>query len=158
LKKNIKYIAFAVLNVLAGLTLSMNSVTGQDTIATVTNEYEFTRIRWVGQFPDEEKELAKPRLFDRVGRLVFGNKPVHLAKPVAISASRPDEYYVLDQAHGTILSYYKPKNNLSPFSKKWVKFPSLVGICGLPGRKLLFTDSQLDKIYILDGLCCMNPT
>lgn len=127
-----------------------NEVVAQDTLITDNDKYEFSRIRWVGQFPMGGDVESAPGIFKKIGKFFWGKKPVILAKPVAISVKNSNEFFVIDQANGTILSYDKSKDRFVHLLKDLGKFPSLVGLCRLPNNLLAFTDSKLDKIYVID--------
>lgn len=121
-------------------------VKGQDSTMIADMVY----IRWVGEFPSEQKSSDKKGLFDRIGEFVFGKKPAVLIKPVAVLAHSPEMYWVLDQKNNSIALIDQQKGTtLNPKSKDGKSFSSLVDICELPYNNLLITDSRLNEIFLL---------
>ncbi len=111
---------------------------------------DVVHIRWVGEFPSEQKNSGKKGLFDRIGEFVFGKKPAVLIKPVAVLAQSPELFWVLDQKNNSIaLIEHQKGATLNPKSKDDQSFNSLVGICELPNKNMLITDSRLNEIFLL---------
>ncbi|MEN8247287.1 MAG: 6-bladed beta-propeller [Bacteroidota bacterium] len=140
----LKYLLIVVL--ILGSTVSI----AQDNIADSTKKNSLKHIRWVSQFPSMEKRKNKKGLFSRLGEFIIGPKPVVLAKPMAIIAINPEDYYVLDQKRVS-LAYIKEQKgkNLKPRSKLELPPSSLVGLCELPGKGFLVTDSRNNTIYFI---------
>ena len=112
---------------------------------------DISHIRWVKQFP-EKKQSSKQTIMKRLGNIVFGNKGViNVSKPVAIVATDPNSFLLLDQGAQSLLQL-ENDNLLIPkaIKKKYPSLTSLVGICKTTDNKILFTDSRLNKIFILN--------
>ncbi len=107
-------------------------------------------IRWVRQYPDENA-TKNQGFFQKLDVLVFGAKPVLMNKPVAVLTDGQDHSYILSQENGAILKISDKKTvSLSgKLSKSNYSFPSLVSMCLLPGKGLLFTDSYLNQAMLI---------
>ena len=121
-------------------------------------------ISWVNQYPEhkagEVKQSTVKRVYDF---LVQKNKETALSRPVAVLGINPTNYWVLDQGDETLV--YVQKNKLEvpkAIKKKENYFTSLVGACTKPNGDILFTDSRLNKVFVLsDGqkkLSVLNDT
>jgi DNA-binding beta-propeller fold protein YncE len=70
---------------------------------------------------------------------------------VAISAVNSELFWTIDQENGLIFKVDKGVGEITQFKNKHYKqFPSLVGMCALPGGKMLFSDSFLNKIFVFE--------
>lgn len=108
------------------------------------------QVKWMGQFPAEESE-RKRSFGDRVSQVVFGKKQMELIKPFNVLATDPDHFILIDQGAGSIFKNENGKVLESKGMKRFTSpFPSLVGMTGLPGGKILLTDSRLNKVYLLE--------
>lgn len=109
------------------------------------------RITWADQFPasKEDNDIHGNRRFLD---FVLGKKnSLPLTKPVNVVAKNRDEYWVLDQANGMIFHIDRKVGDIPHVrGRQFLRFPSLVGFCSLPGDKMLFTDSYLNKIFAYD--------
>jgi len=107
-------------------------------------------IRWVRQYPAEN--AAKERgFFQKLDAFVFGAKPALMNKPVAVLTDGQNLSYILSQENGAILKISDKKTvSLNDhLSKSAYHFPSLVSMCLLPGKGLLFTDSYLNQAMLI---------
>lgn len=109
-------------------------------------------VKWLGQFPAHEAK-SKKSFGDRISEVVFGKKPMELIKPFSVLAEDPGHYQIIDQGSGRIVGNAEGKMlEIKEMKKASQPFPSLVGIAGLPGEEILFTDSRLNQVYkITDG-------
>jgi sugar lactone lactonase YvrE len=108
-------------------------------------------IAWTGRYPGEEKG-AGPSFGDRLSGLIFGKRPDRLVRPFGVVASGPGQYHILDQGSGMVMVCKEGRGEfLKSMRKHENRFPSLVGICQLPGGELLVTDSQLERVFLVDG-------
>lgn len=123
-------------------------------------------IQWKGQYPEpvefeetERKGIAK-FLFGEQKRkrqrensrwfnnLLFGEKPGALVKPMSVLALNPDTFWIADQGTGSFIEVKNMIGEVIKFRNPTINnLPSIVSSCFLPGNKILFTDSQLNKIY-----------
>jgi len=107
-------------------------------------------ISWVKQYPSSLKDKQNRRFTERVVDFVFGKKNnLELDRPVAMMALNPEKFWVLDQENGVIFKVQNEVGEITQFhNKQYKSFISLVGICRLPGNKMLFTDSYWNKIFM----------
>lgn len=108
-------------------------------------------IQWVGQFP-MVNETSKTRKSGWISRILFGRRNTpEITKPIAILASNPNVFSILDQGSGTIFNIKnKTKKIPRTLKKTKINFPSLVSFCAIPNKEILFTDSRLNKIFKLN--------
>jgi DNA-binding beta-propeller fold protein YncE len=108
-------------------------------------------ITWLGEYPGEKGGRSQS-FSDRVSRIVFGQKPREVIKPFNVVAANPELFWILDQGAGGV---FEVKGNqgamIRSFKKAGKQFPSMVGICRLSGKDLLFTDSSLDRVLRVAG-------
>jgi len=149
--QSLKYTVFVLLGLfMAGHTYAQDSVTIQ-TAEPTSAAPETQYIRWVSQYPaqraSEVKENAAKKIFNF---LVQKDRQAGISRPVAVVANAPGSFWVLDQGAQTILDIEK-KKTLRPrqLRKKDNYFTSLVGACAMPGGKVIFTDSRLNKVFII---------
>jgi len=108
-------------------------------------------IQWVGEFPSGESRQNSV-FKEKVAGVILGKKKTVLSKPFAVLAESPDTFWILDQGLGTIIRNTKGISNVPSALKKANKrFPSLAGICSMPDNQLLFTDSRLNRIFVLSS-------
>jgi len=135
-----------------GLLLLNTQLAGaQDsTYVDVFDLIESNNIRWVNQIP-ALKEDKKPSKKGWLKHLILGKKELtSLQKPVAIIGLDPSNCIILDQGNGTLFMADNKAPEIPKFlRKKNTHFPSLVGACILPDDRVLFTDSKLNKIFVL---------
>ena len=123
-------------------------ITQSNAQTTTTNKHV---IQWVGQFPMANK-TAKTKKSGWISRFLFGKKnDFEIIKPVAILASSPQDFSILDQGSGTIFNIKDNHKKIPKILKKnKTNFPSLVSFSALPNYEILFTDSRLNKIFKLN--------
>ncbi len=110
-------------------------------------------ISWISQYPAAKKEDKKQNAFKRIFNfLIKKDKQQTLVRPVAIVAAGTNDFCVLDQGCRTIFDVADTKADIPRcIKKKENYFTSLVGICSLPDKQMLFTDSRLNKIFIVSA-------
>lgn len=125
----------------------------QDTAkAKIAAVLESAEIEYVGQFPLPDSMKENIGFGQWVGNLVFGKKTSDLTKPVSMLMSENNKLWILDQGSQTVYATDdKHKGNLQPLKKNKTTFPSLVGICSFENKEILFTDSYLNKIFVLSS-------
>jgi DNA-binding beta-propeller fold protein YncE len=111
-----------------------------------------THILWVKEYP-EKKTANKPKFSKRLVEFILGVKnATTLSKPVSLYATNPSTFIVLDQGIQSILDV---KNDIAEIphiiKKKYPQLTSLVGICAMPNNDILFTESRLNKIFVLNS-------
>lgn len=106
-------------------------------------------VNWLGQFPEDEADRKKS-FGNRVSEVVFGKKPNDLVKPFSVHARDEDHFLVIDQGSGGIIAIEEGKIGKPKGMRKLTQsFPSLVGLTGLPGGDMLFTDSRLNQVFLV---------
>lgn len=85
-------------------------------------------------------------------RFLFGDKnTLELTKPMAVMASDPESYLVLDQGSRTIFSVNNGEKKIPKILRKSkLNFASLVSFCSFTNNNILITDSRLNKIFQLN--------
>jgi DNA-binding beta-propeller fold protein YncE len=130
-------------------SLNGNAQSTPDTSAYLAHKkYEVT---WLNQYPPIEKQ-KNSSLGKWLGEKILGkkNEPV-ITKPMAILATNPSHFLILDQGIGNVFQIKKNKQKLSKAIIKNKTFlSSLVDFCAFKGNSLLMTDSRLNKIFLLD--------
>ena len=142
---------FRSLLIIAIVLFSVKSLQAQDTTyIDVLDFFETNTVSWVNQIP-LLKEDAKQENKGWFKRLLFGKSDLTgLQKPVGIIGIDPKNCIVFDQGNGTIFIANDNKLEIpKSLRKKETYFPSLVGACMLPDKRILFTDSKLNKIFTL---------
>lgn len=111
-----------------------------------------SRIAWVAQYPSNENEASRKKFGTRIIELVTGPKnSLQLSKPLSVVASSPDSIWILDQGNEAIFRVEKKVGEIPHFwEKKYMDFKSLVGLSTFTNNRLLFTDSYLNKIFVMD--------
>jgi DNA-binding beta-propeller fold protein YncE len=106
-------------------------------------------IRWIAAIPSGAKQDSVG-FFEKIFNLIAGNDPVVYNAPVGVLANGLSEFRIVNQGDGTILDYSKGKTTIvSAFRKSENRFPSIVAFCAIKQSGILFTDSKLNKIYLL---------
>jgi streptogramin lyase len=131
-------------------TASALSIHAQDT--AVSLKQEASRIGWIAQYPASENNAGRKKLGARIIELVTGNKnTVQLSKPLSVVASSPDSIWILDQGNEAIFRVVKKVGEIPHFwEKKYMDFKSLVWLSEYSNKRLLFTDSYLNKVFVMD--------
>lgn len=109
-------------------------------------------VQWVSQYPVDGIQKTSSSFLNQLAQFVFGKKNVpEITKPNAILASSPLSFLVMDQGSATL---FKVENNEKRIpkilKKKKLNFPSLVSLCSFSNNEILFTDSRLSQIYVLN--------
>ncbi len=131
----------------------VNSVPSQDTTyVDVLDLIESKGVQWVNQIPPL-KEDTKATRKGWFKRLLLGKSDVMtLQKPVQVIGFDDAECVVFDQGNGTLFIAKENQIEVPKFLRKANSYyPSLVGACRLPDQRILFTDSKLNKIFVLSA-------
>jgi DNA-binding beta-propeller fold protein YncE len=107
-------------------------------------------IRWVNQFPPT-RISDRSSFGEKVVNALFGKKDIELiSKPVHVIADDTNNFWILDQGTGLIMNVRDQVGDIPhKRSKNFKYFPSLVAMCFLPGEKILFSDSFLNKLFVV---------
>ncbi|MDF1575194.1 MAG: 6-bladed beta-propeller [Bacteroidales bacterium] len=104
------------------------------------------RVKWIGEYPGERGE-KRTSFGDRLSRIVFGQKPQDLMKPFNVVAVDQEQFWILDQGAGGVFQVAGGQGAwIRPLRRAELEYPSLVGICRMPGGDLLLTDSRLNRV------------
>lgn len=112
-------------------------------------------VEWSSQYPEpSKKSKRKVRTAGDLLNVISGagrSEEWVLNKPVALMADDPQHFWVADQGNGLLFTFQKNKW-VTPraFLKGKFRAESLVGICQLPGKGILFSDSRLNKLFLLN--------
>jgi len=108
-------------------------------------------IIWVGQFPSENATDEVGSFLNWFDSFLFGQKNYPLVKPFSLIAQNPDSIWILNQGSGSIFQYTQGLTK-SPhvYLNNNQPFPSLIACSLLDSKHLLFTDSKLNKVFVLD--------
>ncbi|MCX6296740.1 MAG: 6-bladed beta-propeller [Bacteroidetes bacterium] len=122
----------------------------QDTshIQTATST-EQSEIQWVSQwsFAENQNKALKYKIKD----FIVGKKTLKQSRPVSVIATDPNSFWFLDQGNNEIFQVSDRLTIAHHFiDKKELPFSSLVGICNFHKNEILFTDSYLNKIFLVD--------
>lgn len=112
---------------------------------------ETSYINYIGEIPsiEQQKKVSKKGWFKRL--LLGEDKDKTLQKPVTVLPINTEHSLILDQGNGTIFKTSKKGLEIPKMlRKKEAYFPSLVDVCLLPDKSMLFTDSKLNKVYKID--------
>lgn len=129
-----------------------DSCQAQDTtLIKTSNRIENAEIQWVSQWPSSENKNNANSFANRIKDFILGKKIHKLRKPVSILANNQGTFWILDQGNNAIFQVSKGIGGVPRFiEKKNVAFPSLVGICDFRNNEILFTDSYLNKIFLIN--------
>jgi len=88
--------------------------------------------------------------FEKIFNIIVGFEPVLYNNPVNLFASGNSNCWIINQGDGSILHYKDGKTErIAAFKKSSTPFTSLVGIAPIGTSGILFTDSRLNKVYLL---------
>ncbi len=104
-------------------------------------------IVWLGQYPDAAG--TKKSGAARLGRLVLGARDKTIVKPVGCITDNEGALWILSQGNGSLV--YREKGDSRSEERLMNRndiYPSLISLCRLPGKGILFTDSFLNGVYL----------
>ncbi|WP_223550806.1 6-bladed beta-propeller [Aestuariivivens sp. NBU2969] len=135
---------------ITGLILfSQTKVQSQDTTyVDILDFYATNTVSWINQIPALKENVKKTKK-GWFKRLLLGKSDITtLQKPVGLIGFDHEDCIIFDQGHGTIFMAEDNKLEIPKFLRKdETYYPSLVGACMLPDKRILFTDSKLNKIF-----------
>ena len=132
--------------ILTGYTIEAQEIVRPEVGSGNENQY----IRWISQYPPVETG-DQLKFGQKLVSALFGksNNPI-VSKPVAVYAGDTNYYWIVDQGNGFLYQVEEKVGDIPQLkAKDFKKFPSLVGICSLPGGKLLFSDSFYNQLYTI---------
>jgi DNA-binding beta-propeller fold protein YncE len=108
-------------------------------------------IKWIDNLPDSCSS-QNAGFFTKIFNFITGYEPVILKNPVYVYADNKHNYFIANQGSGDVVQSKDGEIKILPAFKKEVNyFPSMVSICSFSGGNFLFTDSKLNKIFILSS-------
>jgi hypothetical protein len=109
-------------------------------------------IQWINQYPSPGNKNTHRSFFEQVARIVFGKKSgLNIRKPNAVLAKSPISYTIMDQGNEVLFNVENEEIRIPKGLKKTkFYFPSLVSMCYLSSTLVLFTDSKLNQLFLLD--------
>jgi len=141
-----------LLILLAGLfCFERHGYTQNETYDTLLAGNEPPRITWVKQWPTAINN-QKPRGFrNRFNALFLGKQIPTLSRPVAVLSISQEDVWILDQGNHSVFNVQKELGDIPHFlQKRGFGFRSLIGICGFRDHSMLMTDSQENRIFLID--------
>lgn len=129
--------------------IPMRTWAQQSDSSPIDSVHQIEHIRWVSEFPSNTNR-KKSGIINKIGEIIFGPPPIVMAKPMAISANSPDNYFVLDQKTISLTHISEKKGKVfNPKAKLSHPVGTLVDFCEWPGKGFLITDSEAQNIYLL---------
>ncbi|NPA36925.1 MAG: 6-bladed beta-propeller [Chlorobi bacterium] len=115
----------------------------------MAQEYSSYSIEWISEYPNPDFSEEK-KFGEKISHILFGRKDDALLKPFGVCALNKNKFWVLDQGRGTIFKVENNKRKIPEvLLKEHISYPSLAGICLTREGNILFTDSRLNKVFIL---------
>jgi|CXWL01.1.fsa_nt_gi DNA-binding beta-propeller fold protein YncE len=123
---------------------------GVDTLPALVS----AEVRWIDQFPSPKgKTVRQKKTIRDILSLVAGadnKRKLQLTKPMAVYAANPDDIWIVDQGSEALFRLTKNKAEVPRvFSRQKFIYQSLVGLCAIPEKGILFTDSRMNKIFFI---------
>jgi len=116
--------------------------------STKPESTDYPYVEWVKNWPSADIKQSKKKFKDQFNSVIFGLKQQELSNPVAVLATSPIEFWILDQGNKTVFRVQNGVGDIPhSISKSGLDLSSLVGICAGPNSDILFTDSKTQKIY-----------
>lgn len=133
------------------LFVIVNFVQAQDSIVVNQAKYfENSDVQWINQWPSAERKQKTKSASTKIKNFIFGKKITELSKPVSIFVSNQNRFWILDQGINSVFEVNKNEGAIPHFiEKKNFNFSSLVGTCPFSNNRILFTDSYLQKIFVI---------
>ena len=107
-------------------------------------------VHWIGAIQNQSDLKEESNLKDKVFDFLFGKSEIQLICPTSLSYQDENNLFILDRDICTpvLIDQKSASFNLLPSQDK-NSYPSLVSICSGNDGKLYFTDSYLNKIFVL---------
>ncbi len=119
------------------------------TSATAQNGSSRYSVEWVGEYPVHDS-LTKRSFKEKIADVIFGKKGSNVLKPFGVFAKDRDNFWILDQGRGTVFHIENNKRSIPVIlEKQKVVYPSLTGIDMMKRNRLVFTDSRLNKVFVI---------
>ena len=124
----------------------------QNVSAAQNNDSEGrSEVKWIGQWPVNASIVQKKDLGKKIRDLITGKKPQDLKRPVSMVVGKDNSCWILDQESKAIFQLKDKEGKIPRYiENKHYNLASLVGICNFHDHEMLFTDSYLNKIFIIN--------
>lgn len=148
MKKSFKRLFFCLSFIAALYSFDSYILAQKKTIVpSEPNGKEF-QVSWVEQISTSTMRSEKPGFLNRLLKILIGEKQKKLLKPFNVLFREPSSVWILDQGNQHLVHLETTDNKVKIVESKSSEFfPSLVGICNWINGSILFTDSQLNKIF-----------
>ncbi len=114
-------------------------------------EYTLT-VEWVGHFSSSDDLTGGPGFFEKVYRFIFGAEFNSFRRPFAVWTKDGEEFWVLDQGTQTPVNVSISGEEFEyVLGHEDTYFPSLVSLCSISDKEILFTDSGLNRIFLINS-------
>ncbi len=112
-----------------------------------TNQFD---IKWIGEY-SSAKSLSKAESFTgRVYNFIFGEDIRKIVRPISLFTANGYELWIIDQGSRQVVYIDTLKSKFDFYQNEKQPFLSPLGLCSFGGKKLLITDSQLNKLIVFN--------
>ncbi|HXC04847.1 MAG TPA: 6-bladed beta-propeller [Bacteroidia bacterium] len=124
----------------------------QDTLSVRGGiELDKAEVRWVSQWPLKDGKQKSMDMNGKIRKLIFGARNQTLTRPVSMVTNKQGNYWILDQQSSALFQVTEGQGKVPRFiEKKGYDLTSLVGICNFRPGEMLFTDTHLNKIFLIN--------
>jgi sugar lactone lactonase YvrE len=150
---NLKYVRF-LFGITSAIPLFFIGHCYAQTITQKNNSQspESAKIQYVSQWPSPESRLRDNSFKHKLKNILLGTKKQELVRPVSMIVDNQDNYWILDQQMKSVYLTSKESYKFPRYiEKKNYQLSSLVGICNYHKNEILFTDSYLNKIFVVNS-------
>lgn len=144
---------FLLLFVAVVISLSGSLCSAQDTARSKSQRgLEKGEVKWVSQWPEaDQKRRNTGGLGEKFRLVLLGKKNLELTRPVSAITDMKGNVWILDQQNNSIFEVTNGIGKIPHFiEKRGYDLSSLVGICNFLPDEFLFTDSHLNKIFLVN--------
>lgn len=114
-------------------------------------KYENPEVKWIDQWPSSDSRQKANNVPNKIKNFIFGKKITELVKPFSIIVDKQNYLWILDQGINSVFKINNNEGEIPHFiEKKEIGFVSLVGITAFSDNRILFTDSYLKKIFVIN--------
>jgi DNA-binding beta-propeller fold protein YncE len=108
-------------------------------------------VHWIGAIQNQSDLKEESNIKDKVFDFLFGKSDIKLIRPTSLSYQDENNLFILDQdvCSPVLIDQKSASFNLIQSQDK-NSYPSLVSICSGNDGKFYFTDSYLNKIFVLN--------
>lgn len=123
----------------------------QETVQEQVKSSPAFQVEFVSQYPTVESKHQNKKLADKLNQILFGKIKKDLGRPVSMIVSQTNQYWILDQKNKSIFHVNTKKSEIPHYiEKNKFNLNSLVSICNFKNEQILFSDSYLNTIFLID--------